>query len=165
MEPQSAFYTSPLLVLDFQSLYPSVMIAYNYCYSTCLGRVTEFKGANKFGVVPDLEIDPALLAKLKDHINGLFQGFSSSNTDSPSLAAVSPNGMIYVKSHVRKGLLSRMLIELLDTRVMVKQAMKRVGSDKASQCYCQSVFFFCSDRCLGTKAHSGCSAIKPEVYR
>lgn len=29
MEPESAFYTSPLLVLDFQSLYPSVMIAYN----------------------------------------------------------------------------------------------------------------------------------------
>jgi DNA polymerase elongation subunit (family B) len=33
MEPQSAFYKGPLVVLDFQSLYPSVMIAYNYCYS------------------------------------------------------------------------------------------------------------------------------------
>lgn len=31
MEPLSAFYNSPLVVLDFQSLYPSVMIAYNYC--------------------------------------------------------------------------------------------------------------------------------------
>ncbi|KAF9526453.1 hypothetical protein CPB83DRAFT_462528 [Crepidotus variabilis] len=113
MEPQSAFYTSPLLVLDFQSLYPSVMIAYNYCYSTCLGRVTGFKGANKFGVLPHLDVDPALLEKLKDHIN------------------VSPNGMMYVKPNVRKGLLARMLIELLDTRVMVKQAMKRVGGDKA----------------------------------
>ncbi|CAE6520675.1 unnamed protein product [Rhizoctonia solani] len=29
MEPESAFYT-PLVVLDFQSLYPSIMIAYNY---------------------------------------------------------------------------------------------------------------------------------------
>ena len=30
MEPQSRFYASPVVVLDFQSLYPSVMIAYNY---------------------------------------------------------------------------------------------------------------------------------------
>lgn len=33
MEPQSAFYKGPVVVLDFQSLYPSVMIAHNYCYS------------------------------------------------------------------------------------------------------------------------------------
>lgn len=32
MEPESKFYNSPLVVLDFQSLYPSVMIAYNYWY-------------------------------------------------------------------------------------------------------------------------------------
>eukprot|EP00127_Corallochytrium_limacisporum_P000880 Clim_evm13s29 gene=Clim_evmTU13s29 len=39
MEPESRFYASPVLVMDFQSLYPSVMIAYNLCYSTCLGRL------------------------------------------------------------------------------------------------------------------------------
>jgi DNA polymerase elongation subunit (family B) len=37
LEPESKFYTDPIIVLDFQSLYPSIMIAYNYCYSTCLG--------------------------------------------------------------------------------------------------------------------------------
>lgn len=68
MEPTSAFYTSPMVILDFQSLYPSIMIAYNYCYSTCLGRIHDFKGKYKLGVVDDLPIAPGTLAKLKNHI-------------------------------------------------------------------------------------------------
>ena len=67
MEPLSAFYNGPLLVLDFQSLYPSIMIAYNYCYSTCLGRAADFQGRNKLGVT-DLDLPSGLLEKLGDHI-------------------------------------------------------------------------------------------------
>lgn len=111
MEPLSGFYNGPLVVLDFQSLYPSVMIAYNYCYSTCLGRITDFQGRNKLGVT-DLHRPIGLLEKLQDHV------------------AIAPNGIIYVKPTVRQGLLGRMLTELLDTRVMVKQAMKSVEDDK-----------------------------------
>ena len=69
MEPLSAFYSSPLVVLDFQSLYPSIMIAYNYCYSTCLGRITDFKGTYTFGVT-DLRQPAGLLNTLQEHING-----------------------------------------------------------------------------------------------
>ncbi|KAF9241374.1 hypothetical protein BU15DRAFT_87282 [Melanogaster broomeanus] len=112
MEPLSAFYNGPLLVLDFQSLYPSIMIAYNYCYSTCLGRIADFQGRNKFGVT-DLELPPGLLEKLQEHIT------------------IAPNGLMYVKPIVRQGLLGRMLTELLDTRVMVKHAMKSAKGDRA----------------------------------
>ena len=38
LEPAGRMYCSPVVVLDFQSLYPSLIIAYNLCYSTCLGR-------------------------------------------------------------------------------------------------------------------------------
>jgi DNA polymerase zeta len=130
MEPLSAFYNSPLVVLDFQSLYPSVMVAYNYCYSTCLGRVTPFKGQYKFGVA-ETNLPPGLLPTLQDHITGnenmgwLWIHVSRKST-------VAPNGIMYVKPEVRRGLLGRMLTELLDTRVMVKQAMKRVHDNKAS---------------------------------
>ena len=128
MEPLSAFYSSPLVVLDFQSLYPSIMIAYNYCYSTCLGRIADFKGTYKLGVT-DLRQPAGLLDTLQDHINGKSicpQSRLSLTYPIP----VAPNGIMYVKPTVRKGLLGRMLTELLDTRVMVKQAMKRVKDDK-----------------------------------
>ncbi|EME39004.1 hypothetical protein DOTSEDRAFT_75635 [Dothistroma septosporum NZE10] len=114
MEPQSAFYNSPLLVLDFQSLYPSVMIAYNYCYSTCLGRITEWRGTNKMGFA-DFKRAPGLLELVKDKLN------------------IAPNGMMYVKPEMRKSLLAKMLGEILETRVMVKSGMKVDKDDKTLQ--------------------------------
>jgi hypothetical protein len=45
------------------------------------------------------------------------------------IQTVAPNGIMYVKPEVRKGLLGRMLTELLETRVMVKQALKGVKND------------------------------------
>ena len=114
MEPQSSFFSSPLLVLDFQSLYPSVMIAYNYCYSTCLGRVVNWMGQNKMGFT-DYHRQPRMLELLQDHIN------------------IAPNGIIYTKPLVRKSLLAKMLSEILETRVMVKSGMKVDKDDKTLQ--------------------------------
>lgn len=114
MEPQSAFYTSPMLVLDFQSLYPSVMIAYNYCYSTFLGRVVSWRGKNKMGFT-DYHREQRLLELLGDQIN------------------IAPNGIMYAKPEIRKSLLAKMLGEILETRVMVKSGMKVDKNDKTLQ--------------------------------
>jgi DNA polymerase zeta len=114
MEPQSAFYSSPLLVLDFQSLYPSVMIAYNYCYSTFLGRIVNWRGTNKMGFT-EYRRQHRLLELLGDHVN------------------IAPNGMMYVKPEIRKSLLAKMLVEILETRVMVKSGMKVDKDDKILQ--------------------------------
>ncbi|KAJ5153258.1 DNA polymerase zeta catalytic subunit [Penicillium canariense] len=114
MEPQSDFYTSPLLVLDFQSLYPSVMIAYNYCYSTFLGRAVPWRGKDKMGFL-DYKREPRLLELLKDKIN------------------IAPNGMMYAKPEVRQSLLAKMLTEILETRIMVKTGMKTEKGDKTLQ--------------------------------
>ncbi|KAI0389573.1 DNA polymerase family B [Xylariaceae sp. FL0594] len=114
MEPQSAFYNSPLVVLDFQSLYPSVMIAYNYCYSTFLGRIVNWRGTNKMGFT-EYRRQQRLLELLKDYIN------------------IAPNGVMYCKAEVRKSLLAKMLTEILETRVMVKSGMKQDKEDKTLQ--------------------------------
>ncbi|KAL7790723.1 hypothetical protein V8C37DRAFT_383740 [Trichoderma ceciliae] len=114
MEPQSSFYSSPLVVLDFQSLYPSVMIAYNYCYSTFLGRITDWRGKSKMGFA-EYKRQDGLLSLLGNHIN------------------IAPNGMMYVKAEVRKSLLAKMLAEILETRIMVKSGMKQDQDDKTLQ--------------------------------
>lgn len=56
MEPESGLYRDPVIVLDFQSLYPSVMIAYNYCFSTCLGRVTNIREVSENGNLDSMQI-------------------------------------------------------------------------------------------------------------
>ena len=119
MEPMSAFYDSPVCVLDFRSLYPSVVIAYNLCYSTCLGKVgcdADAEGRLKLGV-SSLERPPGLLAAVQDD------------------TYVSPNGMIFVQSHVREGVLPRLLREILSARVAVKKLMKEAERANDTQLY------------------------------
>lgn len=123
MEPESGIYRDPVIILDFQSLYPSMMIAYNYCFSTCLGKLSN-------------------LAKLEDSVENLITlGALKYSTLSPekikelwqgNLLHISPAGGVFLKNEVRKGLLSVLVEELLDTRIMVKTFMKLYKNDKAS---------------------------------
>ncbi|XP_039483867.1 DNA polymerase zeta catalytic subunit isoform X1 [Drosophila santomea] len=118
MEPQSRFYADPLIVLDFQSLYPSMIIAYNYCFSTCLGRVEHLGGSTPFEFgASQLRVSRQMLQKLLEH----------------DLVTVSPCGVVFVKREVREGILPRMLTEILDTRQMVKQSMKLHKDSSALQ--------------------------------
>lgn len=114
MEPESKLYNDPVIVVDFQSLYPSIMKAYNYCFSTCLGKVASIDAKQasttvKLGV-SSLEVNVDELKTLKNHVH------------------VAPNGAVYVKSCVRQGVLGRLLSGMLDARVMVKQSMKLYGT-------------------------------------
>ena len=120
------------MVLDFQALYPSVMIAYNYCYSTCLGRITTFPkvdGKYKLGW-REVNQQPGIFEQLKDHIHSMWTSSLTSISARIEPLLVAPNGIAYAKPTVRKSLLAKMLEEVLETRVMVKQAMKTAKSDK-----------------------------------
>ncbi|XP_055546251.1 DNA polymerase zeta catalytic subunit [Wyeomyia smithii] len=112
LEPGSRFYADPLIVLDFQSLYPSMIIAYNYCFSTCLGRVEHLGESDcsdgfEFGA-SQLKLSRKLVQALLDQ----------------NLLTISPCGVAFVKPSVREGVLPRMLNEILATRLMVKASMK-----------------------------------------
>jgi DNA polymerase zeta len=46
------------------------------------------------------------------------------------LTVVAPNGLVYAKQSIRRALLAKMLSEILDTRVMVKNSMKHESDNK-----------------------------------
>ncbi|VBB26657.1 unnamed protein product [Acanthocheilonema viteae] len=113
MEPESDFYRDPVIVLDFQSLYPSIIIAYNYCFTTCLGKISHVENicsANRLIEFGGLEYNCPI-----DHIASMLATNS---------LHISPTGAIFCRKTIRKGLMPMMLEEILNTRVMVKKAAK-----------------------------------------
>jgi DNA polymerase elongation subunit (family B) len=151
LEPRSSFYTDPVLVLDYQSLYPSMVLAYNLCYTTVMGKlktgtsggsglenaaaITETTG--RLGVINYSESASAINATLhvKDVYSYLYskrKGVGMKPQINDTTPYVSPNGTIFCSKSVRHGILPLMIREMLETRQMVKRSMKKhctVGSD------------------------------------
>ena len=49
IEPKKGYYDVPIATLDFSSLYPSIMMAHNLCYTT----LTDRKIIDRFNLVKD----------------------------------------------------------------------------------------------------------------
>lgn len=88
IEPTRGYYKDPVATLDFASLYPSIMMAHNLCYSSL---VPKHKKAN-------------------------FK---------PEDITETPNGDIFVKAHVKKGVLPLILEELLGARKRAKNELAK----------------------------------------
>lgn len=117
MEPESGMYEDPVCVLDFQSLYPSMIIAYNLCFSTCVGRPVHIFSregdGNRLGCLETFKVDHT---------------FTEIGFDVKDLI-IAPNGVGFVPADCRRGVLPRLLHEILETRIMVKKAMKDSAID------------------------------------
>ena len=96
-EPKAKFYDSPVSVFDFESLYPTVMISFNICFSTCLGPTNDTHKLGCFNYTPPSEITKFYTA---------------------------PNDTRYVLKMQRLGLIPQMLSEVLQGRRAIKQILK-----------------------------------------
>lgn len=100
LEPLRAYYEVPITTLDFSSLYPSIIIENNLCYSTWLPSVAVAQG---FGLGRD------------DYI-------------------ITPTGDMFVKRHIREGVLPEVLKHLLTTRGKAKKD-KAAAQTEAKRLY------------------------------
>ena len=136
LEPKSGFHFDPVVVCDFTALYPSLVIAYNLCYTTVAGKLsyhttrkemrTAGQTTSKCG--PFFYSEQRSAAVVKHHIRSLQLGSTEANSPSPKRkrdrAYVIPTGSIFVSESVLKGVLPQVLDEMLSTRAMLKKAAK-----------------------------------------
>lgn len=129
LEPLSGHQHDPVVVCDFTALYPSLVIAYNLCYSTISGRLEYHTTRNEMrlegkatGHIGPLRYDEEMTATvLSHHIKSLC----NEELEHLDRAYVTPTGSIYVSETVVKGVLPQVLDEILSTRAMLKQAAKQ----------------------------------------
>ncbi|KAL7540342.1 hypothetical protein ACHAXR_011801 [Thalassiosira sp. AJA248-18] len=135
LEPKSGFHFDPVVVCDFTALYPSLVIAYNFCYTTIAGKLdyhstrsemrTSGKTTCRCG--PFFYSERRSAAVIKHHIKSLDDsnetGVQGSKRKRDRAYAI-PTGTIFVSESVLKGVLPQVLDEMLSTRAMLKKAAK-----------------------------------------
>lgn len=121
-EPLRGFYDWPIASLDFSSLYPSIMIAHNMCYTTKVSL--EWARAHlrpedywiPYPSVDEEDHDPRRAKKMskKERERAAFNA---------SMAG-KPVDFCFVKPHIKEGVLPKLLAHFLSTRAAVKRMMK-----------------------------------------
>lgn len=106
LPPKPGFYRDPVAVVDFASLYPSIMRACNMCYSTIVSR----EEIERHGWV---EGEDVITIPDYEWVNGRLR------------INHNPNNVSFVTSKIRQGILPLMLATLHAERKRVKKAMKK----------------------------------------
>ena len=88
IDPKKGFYDRPIATLDFASLYPSIMMAHNLCYTS---------------YIPNQQL---------------------ANKYKPEDLTRTPDGHIFVKKSLKKGILPLILEELIGARKQAKRELK-----------------------------------------
>ncbi|EEA08392.1 DNA polymerase family B, putative [Cryptosporidium muris RN66] len=121
IEPNSSLQYSPVTLLGFQSLYPSIMMAYNMCFSTILGNIHTSVSSdnqhineitNKLGTKNNYPWFQMIDCIFKEYANIELLSYHTDN--------INFNRNI-MKKTIRQGLLPQLIDEILKIRLMLKE--------------------------------------------
>ena len=121
--PMPGFYEEPVVTLDFASLYPSIMRAFNMCFSTLIRNPAEARarGFHFSDADPDPTFRPVRDFETTD--------ITPETKENPFHYVEKPTDVCFVTNKVRVGILPEILSELLSKRKQTKKAMKKTPEE------------------------------------
>lgn len=121
--PMPGFYKEPVVTLDFASLYPSIMRAFNMCFSTLIATPAE---ARERGFhFSDDDPDPTF-RPVRDFET---TNITPETKENPFHYVEKPTDVCFVTNKVRVGILPEILSELLSKRKQTKKKMKQTPEE------------------------------------
>ena len=121
IEPKKGFYKQPISTLDFASLYPSIMISHNLCYSTLIDGVKTGKDIPSIESLRDSEKEEE-----RRQYEIIIEKLEERNLTIEDVE-LTPNGDLFIRNSKIKGILPEILTQLLAAR---KQAKKDMAAEK-----------------------------------
>jgi hypothetical protein len=115
LEPKAGYYDRPVATLDFASLYPSIMMAHNLCYTTLVPKGHEHMFPKGQSVGRKAKGGAVQLPHPGTTLPCTTLTFSQPVTAAEHVT-LSPNGDTFVKPSLASGVLPEILQELLDAR-------------------------------------------------
>jgi DNA polymerase elongation subunit (family B) len=128
VEPKRGFYELPITVLDFSSLYPSIMIQHNLCYSSLLPPIVGAQSCSCREPTPAMPAGKYVCARC-----GQCMRCSTDAAEQCRCMTVTPFGARFVSTRTRQGVLPQILSDVLSARVKTKRelaAAKAAGNEE-----------------------------------
>lgn len=147
-EPKCGLYEF-IICVDFASLYPSIMMAYNICYTTLIDRTKEQFIDDKNCNIIEFDQEEPLDGKPthRGHVNDDGEGLISGVNDDPDLTDNDDEDednkstitrhykFKFVKREVRDGILPQLVRSLVGERGIVKKQIKGLNVKRALYLY------------------------------
>lgn len=142
-DPKPGLYDN-IICIDFASLYPSIMMAYNVCYTTLVPREFDREipdeqcNVNEFDQEEPIDGRPSRRNHVNDEGEGVVEGVNddpeavdSDEDDEPPKKTVTRHYRFrFVKREVRDGILPQLVRRLVDERNAVRAYMKILEAQK-----------------------------------
>lgn len=142
-DPKPGLYDN-IICIDFASLYPSIMMAYNVCYTTLVPREFDREipdeqcNVNEFDQEEPIDGRPSRGNHVNDEGEGVVEGVNddpeaadSDEDDEPAKKTVTRHYRFrFVKREVRDGILPQLVRRLVDERNAVRAYMKVLEAQK-----------------------------------